>query len=91
MKWDNPLVVDTVSRKLPVVVEGLDATEVANVRVPVCTINSTAAENISADMFDVSTNVKGVRIKSVEKVANEDGSVSYVATFGRFGSRILFR
>ena len=91
VKWDNPLVVDTVSRKLPVVVEGLDATEVANVRVPVCTINSTAAENISADMFDVSTNVKGVRIKSVEKVANEDGSVSYVATFGRFGCRILFR
>lgn len=91
VKWDIPIVVDAESGKLPVVVEGLDATEVANVRVPVCTFNATAAATISADMFDVSTNVKGVRLKTVEKVANEDGSVSYVATFGRFGSRILFR
>lgn len=91
VKWDAPLSVDTDNGKLPVVVEGLDAAESANVKVPLCTFNATAAANIPVDVFDVSASVKGVRLKSVEKVANEDGSVSYVATFGRFGSRILLR
>ena len=92
VKWDEPLVVNTNDGKLPVRVEGLDAKTAINVEVPICTFSAAAAANISEDAFNVS--VKSGRrpmLKSVKKVANEDGTVSYVATFGRYGSRIILR
>jgi hypothetical protein len=92
IKWNAPLTINTNNGKLPVVVEGLEADAARkNITVPICTFNAAAAANISEDVFDVSTDNDDLRLKSLQKVSNEDGSVSYIATFGQYGSRIILR
>jgi hypothetical protein len=92
IKWNAPLTINTNNGKLPVVVEGLEADAARkNITVSICTFNATAAANISEDVFDVSTDTDDLRLKSLQKVSNEDGSVSYIATFGQYGSRIILR
>lgn len=91
VKWDAPLTINSVSGKLPVTVENLESSDVGNVVVPICTFNAAAAANISEDVFMVSSDADDMRFKSLKKVVNDDTSVSYMATFGRFGSRIVIR
>jgi hypothetical protein len=91
VKWDAPLTINSVSGKLPVTVENLESSDVGNVVVPICTFNAAAAANISEDVFMVSSDADNMRFKSLKKVVNDDTSVSYMATFGRFGSRIVIR
>ena len=91
IKWDAPLTINTDSGKLPVTVEDLESKCAGNIVVPICTFNAVAAAGISEDAFTVSSNADDMRLKSIRKVVNEDGSVSYMATFGQYGSRIVIR
>ena len=91
VKWDAPLSIEAADGKLPVEIEPVGGGGDGNVTVPVCTVTETAAASIPVDAFSVAMDVKGMRLKSFVKHPNGDGSVSYLATFGSVGLRVLFR
>ena len=91
VKWDAPLSIEASDGKLPVEIESVGVGGDGNVTVPVCTFSETAAATIPLDAFSVAMDEKGMRLKSFVKHSNVDGSVSYLATFGSVGLRVLFR
>ena len=90
-KWDAPLSIEAADGKLPVEILPVGVGEYGAVTVPVCTVTETAAASIPVDSFSVTMNVKGVRLSSIVKHPNGDGTVSYLATFEPVGLRIIFR
>ena len=91
VKWDEPLSIEAADGKLPVEIDAAGVREGATATVPVCTFNATAASNIPVESFSVSMNARGVHLRSFVKRQNEDGSVSYVATFGPRGLHVVIR
>ena len=91
VKWSAPLAVNTDSGTLPVEIEMTGAEGAGDIEVPICTFSAAAAGNIPATAFDVARASNGFRCKSVEKRANVDGSVSYVATLGFIGTQLIVR
>ena len=90
--WDAPLTIDTTSGKLPVEVEMTGNEGTGDITVPICTFNATAAAGIPETAFAVKNMANGFRPKaSVTKRTNGDGSVTYLATLGRFGTQFLIR
>lgn len=90
-RWDAPLSIEAADGKLPVEVEPVDVAACGNVTVPICTFTETAAADVPLEAFSVSMDVKGMRLKSFVKQPNGDGTVSYLATFGTVGFRVIFR
>jgi len=90
-RWDAPLSIEAADGKLPVEVELVDVAAGGNVTVPICTFTETAAADVPLEAFSVSMDVKGMRLKSFVKQPNGDGTVSYLATFGTVGFRVIFR
>ena len=90
-KWDAPLSIEAVDGKLPVEILPVGVSGRGDVTVPVCTVTETAAKSIPEESFSVTMGVKGLRLSSIEKHPNGDGTVSYLATFEPAGLRIIFR
>ena len=90
-KWDAPLAINTDSGKLPVEIELSGDEGTADIEVPICTFNATAADALSPSAFKVSRLSNGHCLKSLEKRTNQDGSVSFVAKMGRVGARFIIR
>lgn len=91
VKWDEPLVIETTDGKLPVEIDPAGVQGDRMLTVPICTFGATAAANISPEVFSVTMAVDGMRLRSVAAVQNGDGTVSYCATFGPVGCRIILR
>ena len=90
-KWNVPLAIETTDGKLPVEVEPAGVAVGTLVSVPICTFGATAAANIQPDAFKVTMAMDGMRLRSVDAAPNGDGTVSYRATFGPVGCRIILR
>ena len=92
VKWDAPLTIDTTSGTLPVEVEMTGSEGTGDITVPLCTFNATAAADIPETAFTVLRASNGFRQKApVTKRTNDDGSVTYLVTLGRFGTQFLIR
>ena len=91
VKWDVPLTINTTSGKLPVEIEPTGSEGLDNITVPICTFSATAAADIPETAFTVKKMANGFRLKAMEKRANGDGSVTYLATLGMTGTQIIFR
>ena len=90
--WDAPLTIDTTSGKLPVEVEMTGNEGTGDITVPICTFNATAAAEIPETAFTVLRASNKFRQKGpVTKRTNGDGSVTYLATLGRFGTQVMIR
>ena len=89
-KWDAPLAIETTDGKLPVEIEPVGVSGGALVSVPICTFGEMAAA-IQPDAFKVTMAMDGMRLRSVDAAPNGDGTVSYRATFGPVGCRIILR
>ena len=90
-RWDEPLSIEAANGKLPVEIEPVDVVAGRDITVPICTFTETAAANIPLEAFSVSMSVRGMRLRSFVKQSNGDGTVSYLATFGTVGLRVIFR
>ena len=92
MKWDAPLTINTTDGKLPVEVEMTGNEGTGDITVPICTFNATAAADIPETSFTVLRASNKFRQKGpVTKRTNGDGSVTYLATLGRFGTQFMIR
>lgn len=90
--WDTPLTINTTSGKLPVEVEMTGNEGADDITVPICTFNATAVADIPETAFKVLRASNGFRQKgAVTKRMNGDGSVTYLATLGRFGMQFIIR
>ena len=90
-KWNAPLTINTTSGKLPVEValtSSIDGTQPFTVAI--CTVNSTAAGSLPADVFNV-RKIGDLRCKSVTTRSNADGSVTYLANFSLNGTKFIIR
>ncbi len=90
-RWSEPFAVEAADGVLPVEVDLAGAGGAADVEVPICTLGAEAAEATPVGRFRVAKAAGGVRCRSVAKRANADGSVTYVATMGRHGLRLVVR
>ena len=91
LKWDAPLTVNTADGVLPVKIDDSAVDSASDISVPICTFSEAAAASIPVTKFKVMRTANGLRCKSFEKLSNDDGSVSYVATMGRCGMQIVIR
>ena len=92
VRWDTPLSVETQDGRLPVEVEpAVSVSGDRNVTVTICTFSATAAEGIPVETFAVKMLKQGMVTKSLRKHVNADSTVSYLATFGPVGCRIVIR
>lgn len=84
----TPITVNTADGKLPVEVAFEEGT--ADGEVVICTVSAEAAKSISPETF-VGARMKGYALDPVQKRGNADGSVSYVAGFGKKGFCVFVR
>lgn len=88
-KWADPISIGAADGKLQVEIEPVGIDEPRTVTVPICTFGETAADRISREAFSVSMNKQGMRLRALTKRPNGDGTVSYLATFGPVGFRLM--
>ena len=91
VKWGTPLTINTTSGRLPVEIALTGSEGISNITVPICTFSATAAADIPETAFEVQRASNNFRLKAMEKRANGDGSVTYLATLGLPGTQIILR